>query len=120
MAAANRMSYDRGTVRVEVEKICGMAYAVYRARSMTLSFPNRSRSYDDAKRRVRFWGYDSTIEISFFVEAAALCRLDPETRNYEARVLEEFDAGLVRIHEIAAKLYSRHHKGSYVLASADF
>jgi len=87
---------------------------------MTLNFPNRSRSYDATKHRVRFWGYDSTIEILFFVEAGALCRLDPETRNVEARILEAFDADRVRIHELANKLYSRRHKGGYVLAAADF
>ncbi|WP_425277585.1 DUF1488 family protein [Hyphomicrobium nitrativorans] len=29
---------------------------------MALSFPNRSRSYDERGRRVRFWGYDGAFE----------------------------------------------------------
>jgi hypothetical protein len=87
---------------------------------VTLSFPNRSRSYDAKGNRVRFWGYDSAIEISFFVEVSALRRLYPATMDAEARILEAFDAGRDRIHEVAGKLYSRRHKGAYILAAADF
>ena len=47
-------------------------------RNKTLSFPNFSRSFDETRNRVRFWGYDSAIEISFFVEAAAVQKLVPE------------------------------------------
>jgi len=39
---------------------------------MRLSFPNPSRSFDASRNRICFWGYDSTIEISFFIEADAL------------------------------------------------
>ena len=31
---------------------------------MTLDFPNESRSYDAKRNLVRFWGYDSALEIS--------------------------------------------------------
>jgi len=34
---------------------------------MTLQFPNHSRSYDRTRQAVRFWGYDTSIEYSFFV-----------------------------------------------------
>ena len=34
---------------------------------MALNFPNASRSYDSTRHAVRFWGYDSTMETSFFV-----------------------------------------------------
>jgi len=44
---------------------------------MPLSFPNESRSYDARQRCVRFWAYDESLEIPFFVEADALCRIDP-------------------------------------------
>lgn len=87
---------------------------------MALNFPNQSRSYDATKQRVRFWGYDTTIEIAFFVEARALCRLDPAMSNFESRVLEAFDADRARIEEIARKHYSRRHRGGYVLAAGDF
>jgi len=87
---------------------------------MTLNFPNGSRSYDARRNLVRFWGYDSALEISFFVEASALCKLKPQTRTVEAGYLEAFDAARDRIHETARKVYSRARKGAYVLAAADF
>ncbi len=39
---------------------------------MALNFPNFSRSYDSTRHAVRFWGYDSAMETSFFVNAEAL------------------------------------------------
>lgn len=38
---------------------------------MTLNFPNASRSYDETRNLIRFWGYDSALEICFFIEARA-------------------------------------------------
>jgi hypothetical protein len=45
---------------------------------MTLSFPNQSRFYDATRRAVRFWGHDSAMEASFFVNADALKRIKPD------------------------------------------
>lgn len=45
---------------------------------MTLLFPNRSRSFDDVRKVVRFLGYDGMFEIRFFVEAAALAKTSAE------------------------------------------
>jgi hypothetical protein len=87
---------------------------------MTLNFPNGSRSYDARRNLVRFWGYDSALEISFFVDVSALFKLNPQTRNVEAGYLETFDAARDRIHESARKVYSRAHEGAYLLAAADF
>lgn len=87
---------------------------------MTLNFPNGSRSYDARRNLIRFWGYDSALEISFFVEASALRRLNPQTSNAEAGYLEAFDAARDRIHETARKVYSQARKGAYLLAAADF
>jgi hypothetical protein len=89
---------------------------------MGLNFPNQSRSFDAARGRVRFWGYDSAIEISFFVEAAALQKLSPEMCGAESGFLNAFDAARDRIHEVAGKVYLRGHKGlyAYVLAAEDF
>ena len=87
---------------------------------MTLNFPNRSRSYDARKGIVRFWGYDSALEVPFFVEVAALFKLNPQIRDAEAGYLEAFDGAAPRIHEIARKVYSRGRKGSYLLAASDF
>jgi hypothetical protein len=93
-----------------------------KSKSMKLNFPNQSRSFDVKKNRVRFWGYDSAIEISFFVEAGALQKLSPETGGAEVGCLEAFDATRERIHEVADEAYVRGHKGSYafVLAAEDF
>lgn len=69
---------------------------------------------------MRFWGYDSALEISFFVEVNALHKLDPQMRNLEAGYLEAFDAARDRIHEAARKVYSKTRKEAYLLAVADF
>lgn len=87
---------------------------------MTLNFPNGSRSYDARRNLIRFWGYDSALEISFFVEVGALLKLNPQMSNVEAGYLEVFDAARERIHETARKVYSRARKDSCLLAAADF
>ncbi len=91
---------------------------------MTLSFPNPSRSYDADKNRVRFWGHDSTIEISFFVEANALFQLCPGMESTETGFLKAFDSALNRIHEAANKAYVKGGKAkgsyAYILAANDF
>jgi hypothetical protein len=89
---------------------------------MSLSFPNPSRSFDASKSRVCFWGYDRTIEVSFFVEADALKRLCPDMTGAETGFLKVFDAVRNRIHEVADKVYVRDGKGSYAysLAAEDF
>ena len=69
---------------------------------------------------IRFWGYDSALEISFFVEVSALYKLNPQTMNVEAGYLETFDATRDRIHETARKVYSQSRKDAYLLAAADF
>jgi len=89
---------------------------------MKLNFPNPSRSFDATSNRVRFWGYDSAFEISFFVEADALRKLCPEMSNVETGLLKAFDAARKRIHEVADKVYVPGRKGSfaYILAAKDF
>jgi len=39
---------------------------------MAIIFPNHSRSYDATRRAVPFWGYDRSMESSFFIMADAL------------------------------------------------
>jgi len=89
---------------------------------MRLSFPNPSRSFDASKCRVCFWGYDRTIEASFFVEADALKRLCPEMTGAETGFLKAFDAVRDRIYEVADKVYARDRKRSYayILVSEEF
>lgn len=89
---------------------------------MRLSFPYPSRSFDVGKSRVCYWGYDSTIEISFFVGMDALKRLCPDMSEAESGFLQAFDAAQNWIHEVADKVYARGGKGSYayILAAEDF
>ena len=88
---------------------------------MTLSFPNQSRSYDADQRRIRFWGYDSAMEVQFFLEEDAILKLYPQTRHSENDILGAFDAGRARIVDVAAQLYAPGRPRSfYVLAASDF
>ena len=88
---------------------------------MTLNFPNQSRSYDPDRRRVRFWGHDDAMEVSFFLDEAALFKLYPRTKNAEEGILAAFDAARERIFEVANKVYApRQQRSFYVLAAADF
>jgi hypothetical protein len=87
---------------------------------MTLSFPNRSRSYDATRRAVRFWGHDSAMEASFFVTEDALKQIQPAARLDEDGLLSTFDANRDLIYAAAAKVYARGRRGSYELISTDF
>ena len=89
---------------------------------MKLSFPNPSRSFDASSRRVCFWGYDQTIEISFFVGMEALKQLCPDMSDAESGFLQAFDASINRIHEVADKVYAHGGKASfaYILVAENF
>jgi hypothetical protein len=87
---------------------------------MALRFPNHSRSYDTTRRAVRFWGYDSAMESSFFVTEDALRKLQPAPCLDEADILKAFDANRDLICSAAAKVYSRERKGSYELGPVEF
>ncbi len=86
---------------------------------MTISFPNSSRSYDATRRAVRFWGYDRSMESSFFVTVDALRRLQPNLCFDADDLLLAFDVNRERIHKIAARVYARGRRGSYDLLAAD-
>jgi hypothetical protein len=90
------------------------------SRTMTLGFPNRSRSYDPTRRAVRFWGHDSAFEALFLVGEDALRRIDPGLPRDEAGILAAFDVNCDRIHAVAVKIYRRGHRGLYELRPADF
>ena len=87
---------------------------------MTLSFPNPSRFYDATRRAVRFWGHDSAMEASFFVDADALKRIKPDMPLDEVGLLGTFNSSRKLIYATAAKVYERRRKGSYDLVAADF
>ena len=93
-------------------------------RRAALNFPNPSRCYETAERGVRFWGYDQTFEISFFVEEGALSKINPGTTADKIGFRSIFYARLDLIHEVAGSIYCRRCKAtytfSYTLMDSDF
>lgn len=90
---------------------------------MTLDFPNPSRSFDEARKAIRFMGHDGVFEVRFFVEGIALTKSDtalPRTGASEVKYLSAFDALRTSIHDVARKVYSRDRRDAYILTAADF
>ena len=87
---------------------------------MPLNFSNPSRSYDETRSRIRFWGYDGALEVAFFVEEGAFKRISSEIRQSEAALLTAFDRNRDRILKVAGKVYSRGRQDSYTLTASDF
>jgi hypothetical protein len=85
-----------------------------------INFPNHSRSYDPTRRAVRFWGYDSAMEASFFIEEDALKRIQPDACLDEPGFLNVFDSNRDLICAAAARIYVRGSRGSYDLVAANF
>jgi hypothetical protein len=86
---------------------------------MTINFPNNSRSYDATRHAVRFWGYDRSMESSFFVTEDALKQIQPNLRSDAVELLRAFDSNRDRIYATAARVYARGRKGSYDIYAAD-
>ena len=84
-----------------------------------MMFPNQSRSYDATRRAVRFWGYDTSMEWSFFVTEDALKHMNPTMEPDEAAMLRVFDSNRELIVAAAERLYRRGRKGSYELGAMD-
>lgn len=84
---------------------------------MTLTFPNRSRSFDQVRKAVRFLGYDGMFEVPFLVQAEALGGL-ASSSMIEADCLAAFDAARNSIYDAARKAYTRG-RGT-TLTAADF
>ena len=72
------------------------------------------------RRAVRFWGYDSAMEASFFVTEDALKRVQPSVFFDQNSALEAFDINRSLIYAAATKVYARGHRGSYDLVAGDF
>jgi hypothetical protein len=85
-----------------------------------IEFPNLSRSYDRTRHAVRFWGYDSAMETSFFINEDALRRIQPDTRPDESGFLNAFDSNRDLICAAAARIYLRGSRGSYDLVATNF
>lgn len=87
---------------------------------MSLTFPNLSRSYDAAGKRIRFLGYDGMVQISFSVAVDAISKKPAELADAETDYLAAFDAVRGLVHDIARNAYSHGRKNMYALTSADF
>ena len=87
---------------------------------MPLIFPNLSRSFDATRDAVRFWGYDSALECSFFVTRGALKHLVPNLFPDQPDLLSAFDMNRERICLAATRVYSLGSRGSYELNASDF
>src|SRR5471030_1211695 len=77
------------------------------ASPMKSTFPAPSRSYDDSRHCVCFWGYDGSREISFQIDDAALSSFNPQMGSGESAVLAAFDLYRERILLKAEGLYVR-------------
>ena len=87
---------------------------------MALNFPNPSRSYDQRRRSVRFWGHDGAFEIGFTVEHAAFARIDSSATPDEFGSLKAFDQHRDRILRVASKVYARRQGDTCTLVASDF
>jgi Protein of unknown function (DUF1488) len=88
--------------------------------AMSLSFPNASRAYDEKRRSVSFWGYDSAFEIAFHIEEDVLRRISPETQGDEASMLRAFDVNRARIEKAAGHAYAKGRSNYHRLSASDF
>ncbi|RYE60921.1 MAG: DUF1488 domain-containing protein [Oxalobacteraceae bacterium] len=87
---------------------------------MSLTFPNRSRSYDDANRRIRFSGYDGMFEVKFFLELDGLAKVHYGRLTGEREYLSAFDDSREKILAAAEKAYGRGQKTMCTLTHSDF
>uniref|UniRef100_UPI0030C6BE15 DUF1488 family protein n=1 Tax=Bradyrhizobium sp. TM233 TaxID=2599801 RepID=UPI0030C6BE15 len=69
---------------------------------------------------MRFWGHDSAIEASFFIDEGALKRIQPGAHATESELLNAFDCNRDLICAAAARKYVRGSRGSYDLLAGDF
>ena len=86
---------------------------------MTLNFPNLSRSYDSDRRRIRFWGHDSAMEVPFFLDEDAIFVLYPQTLKTEAGLLAAFDRARADIFAVAARVYAPRRQGAVYTLTGD-
>lgn len=88
---------------------------------MALNFPNPSRSFEIRRNAVHFWGYDQSMETSFYISADALQHLTPGAGRDEAALLASFDRHAPAIRQAAIRLYGSGKKGgSYDLHPSHF
>lgn len=82
---------------------------------MALSFPNPSRSYDESRHCVRFWGYDETREVSFQISGVFLSQLAQTFPRDEEGQLALFDQYRDQIYVLAQDIYADEPRKTYVI-----
>ena len=87
---------------------------------MTLNFPNHSRAYIPGKSCVRFWGHDTTIEVTLEVSTEVLKFLVPEIDNSEITLLEAFDEHHTTIKNVGKIKHNALRKTFIQLVRGDF
>lgn len=87
---------------------------------MTLSFPNKARSYDENHRRVRFTGYDGMFEVKCFVTVDVLARGLALRTSGERDYLEAFDKMRAIILDAAKRAYNSNPQDAVVLDVSNF
>ncbi len=87
---------------------------------MTLSFPNKARSYDETHRRVRFTGYDGMFEVKCFVTVDVLARGMALRTRGEREYLEAFDKMRAIIVDAATRAYNSNPQEAVVLDVSNF
>ncbi|MBX4957562.1 DUF1488 domain-containing protein [Rhizobium lentis] len=85
---------------------------------MTLTFPNRSRSFDESRDAVRFSGYDGMFEVRFLIEANAL-RTASQAARSEDECLRAFDMARDAILDAATHAYGNGGKDRHTLTARD-
>jgi hypothetical protein len=83
-------------------------------------FPNRSRSLGSVRARVTFWGYASTVELTFQLDTRRLQSMAGVHLLDDASFLQAFDANRELIEGAASQAYARHRVTFCRLDSADF
>jgi hypothetical protein len=114
------MAIEYGSVQVVRKPARSVMHRQLDRSQHMIEFPNHSRSYDRTRRAVRFWGHDSAIEASFFINEDALRLIQPDAGPNEPSFLNAFDCNRDLICATAAKLYVRGSRGSYDLVAANF
>ena len=87
---------------------------------MAISFPNLARSYDEAKRRVRFLGHDGMFEVHFFVSADVLAGELSQRTASASDYLASFDALRPGIQRAAQTAYAKTRSSTIVLNLENF
>ena len=97
-----------------------MTWPTKESKAMALHFPNASRAYIPVKKCIRFWGHDSTSEITFEVTHEALCGFSAKADDTETALLGLFDDYRQRIEVVATRIFGREKQSYIHLSSENF